>query len=836
MSNNLIKIEGTIEKIPAANDNHYLRVTVIPKDGSAKVTAVGVMPNAVEGAKVILYGTWQEYVFKTGQKQQQFKVSKFEIAEIDRTAVALTKFFSDYLKGAGTKLAITMVDTLGTSPDSYMLDASKLIRVKGISEKRAQTFIEDYKTARQYLPVYELTGGEVTKLQAEKIFLKYGSKTEKILRRNPYILIYEIKGFGFSIADKIALGSGLKTDSPERIEAGIVCSLRTASQNDGHAFMFEQDLIEQTQAFLMPVKNMKYIFYTDVLQTEVPSDTSEWYGSSLAELLTNHSRIVENMLKKWEQDDRSAMLMYEKKYLLSSDDMETLAAFSNARNDLKRKIRDVLNKKSVYLDGHPLVKKLSSERDVMDVLFEKENIDKYIVADVNEHGLHRYYERKNYLSEEYIAETIATMLNKPVSIPIEEDFIRQKISEFEVFSNTTLGHEQKLAVETSLLNRVSIITGGPGRGKTMIEKVIISIWKASGGAVLLLAPTGRAAQRMAESTGVSASTIHRVLNWKNAPALSNHTREGNKTLVIVDEASMLDMNLATRLLHTFTENHILFIGDADQLPCVGVGTVFEDLIKSGKVPFTVLEECYRNAGSISQNSDLINRGARLKDLQTDHMFKTWFCKEPEEIADNILTLYKRALQNYTAKDISVIVPLRQNRKTSANELNKRIQEECNPKAPGKNEVRVGYNLFREGDRCIQTKNNYQLMGMKNGKPVEGVFNGECGTIASIRNGSAEVLFDDGKRVFYNTLDMNQLSLAYATTVHKSQGAEYPVVIVGISQGDYLLLCRKILYTAVSRGKKIDYLVGDPVAIQKCISNSYYETRNTSLASRIISIA
>lgn len=827
------KLTGKISKLIWAGDNHSVIISVIP-DGGKQFVAIGTVENAKKGATVTMHGDWE---FSQKMNQMQFKI-KNSYVEIDAKEAAAIQFLSSgAFKGIGEATACQIVSTLGSDLYSYMLDAKKLMKVPKISESKANGFTLSFKENGKYFVPFIITGGEITLNQAKKIFDKYGTDTEQTLKNNPYLLVYDIDSFGFHKADKIALKSGHKYDGKERIFAGMVCALKNAAQNSGHCFLYESELLRDATELLLPITQMSSIFYQDVLNTAIPGNMADWRDTALADLITNHSTVVNNIVQKW--NDRKSIDAYEKKYSFTSDEMDTLRIYVEKKLGFEDMMRNILKSDACYLDGVPL-------KEALITLYQQENRDSYLISDTDSYGIRRFYERRTYLIEHTVADDMRTILQKQPSIIVEDNFIKNIISEYENNSQTSLGHEQKLAVACSLKNRISIITGGPGRGKTTIEKVIIDGWTKKGGDVLLLAPTGRAAQRMSEATGAFAMTIHRALlairtrrveeEASTGKPLTELIKDDNKTLVIIDESSMIDMNLVSTTLKVFSKCHLLFIGDAEQLPCVGIGDFFENIISSGIVPCTRLIECYRNSGSISHNSDVILNGGRIKDLMNDHMFKTVLCKEAEVCQTNIVLLYQRALKEYDKKDICIIVPLRQNRKTSANELNKLIQEKFNPKNSLKKEVKSGASVFRVGDRVMQTKNNYQLSGTKGIKKITGVFNGETGEIMDINDDTVKVLFDDGKIVFYNSLDISQLTLAYATTVHKAQGSEYPCVIMAFTDGDYMLLCRKIIYTAASRGKKIVYLVGSPSAIQKAISNSVYEKRNTALSERMLKLS
>lgn len=831
-------IKGKITKIIWAGDNHSVIVSVVPSGSGKQFTALGKIENAKKGASVTLEGEW-EVSPKTGQNQ--FKV-KNAFTEVDPAETAAIRYLSSgAFKGVKEALACSIVETLGTDIRKYLGNKKKLMSVPKVGEIKADAIIECYLESASYFTPYELTGGDISLNQAKKICDKYGADVESVLKNNPYLLVYDISGFGFHKADTIALKSGHKYDGKNRIYAGIICALKNAAQDAGHCFLYEDELLTRSLDLLLPLTQMSSIYYQDVLNTAIPGNYEEWRGTALASLVTNNPRIATNIVEKW-GNDRKAEDNYIKKYDFTSEEIETIRIYGSKRDEFETMLKDILNSESVNLDHVAIA-------DVMVQLFQTNTRDAHLICDLDNLGRRRYYEREVFLTEMMVAQYLVNMLAKDLSLEIPQGVIDREIDRYEKETNRTLGPEQKKAVSSFRTKRVTGITGGPGRGKTTIETIIIRAWEACGGDVLLLAPTGRAAQRMSEATGAFAMTIHRALiasvnrniqmpdeELFGGKTLADLSAAGNKTLVIIDESSMCDMTLIRRTLKQFADCHMLFIGDANQLPCVGIGDFFDSIIKCGVVPFTRLIECYRNSGSISYNSDVIESGGRIKDLTTDHMFKLHMEEDAETTQSNVLQIYNKALGTFDKKDIAVIVPLRQRGKTSANELNRLIQEKFNPHAKNKPEIKVSNGVFRVGDRVMQTKNNYQLTGTKKLRPIRGVFNGETGEIADIKPDDITVIFDDEKVVHYSVYDISQLSLCYAITVHKSQGSEYKCVIMAFTNGDYQLLCRKIIYTAESRGKQIVYLLGNPAAIQKSMSNAYYEQRNTALDERIIKLS
>ena len=383
------------------------------------------------------------------------------------------------------------------------------------------------------------------------------------------------------------------------------------------------------------------------------------------------------------------------------------------------------------------------------------------------------------------------------------------------------GEDQKDAVRMALKNRVSCITGGPGRGKTTILKEVIKLWKRKDreAEVILLAPTGKAAKRMTESTGIEAYTISRFVRDKGI-------KIGTKTIVFADEMSMTDIFLLLLLLNKVKNCQFIFVGDKDQLPSVGVGKCLEDIINSNCIPVTYLTTCYRNDGSILNNITLINAGCRLQELAVDTHFKTLWINERDKVFNSVIDTYMNNYERYGVNNIMVLAAMTD----SVNKLNNSLQQRVNPKTPNKIDVNINGYLIRVGDRVMQTFNNYDIEGIDaKGNIISGVFNGDTGTVTDIKKVidsdtnieeyNITVLFDDGKTIIYQKKsEYSNLVLAYAITYHKSQGSEAKMVICMLTTADYILLQRKILYTGVSRGKELVYLIGGAKAFSMAISN------------------
>ena len=428
---------------------------------------------------------------------------------------------------------------------------------------------------------------------------------------------------------------------------------------------------------------------------------------------------------------------------------------------------------------------------------------------------------------------------------------KQQILALERENNITLSEGQRAAVLSAMTQGVLIITGGPGTGKTTTINTIIGLLEAKNLEIVLAAPTGRAAKRMTEATGREAKTIHRLLEV-NFISQDSRRQVFNKNedspieadVLIVDEASMMDVLLTHSLLKAVAPGtQLILVGDVDQLPSVGAGNVLKDLIDSEVMPVARLTEIFRQAAesAIIMNAHKINKGQypSLNEKENDFFFVRR--QTPEDVTHAILELVSERLPKYKKldprNDIQVLSPMRKS-PLGVVSLNNILQERLNPAHPDKKEREYGTVIFREGDKVMQIRNNYdatwELFDDK-GRSLdygEGVFNGDMGTILSIKSLGLVVQFDDGRQVAYEFSQLEELELAYAVTVHKSQGSEYRVVVIPVYSGPPMLLTRNLLYTAVTRAKELAVLVGEPSTLERMVDNNRISRRYTALARRL----
>lgn len=438
-----------------------------------------------------------------------------------------------------------------------------------------------------------------------------------------------------------------------------------------------------------------------------------------------------------------------------------------------------------------------------------------------------------------IEKNIAGMLNQLNDFEKNDIDVSKDIEFFETFNSIKMHDNQKMAVETAINNGVCIITGGPGTGKTTIIKCILQLFKNMHQDVLLLAPTGRAAKRLNESTGEEAQTIHRALELdftnKNQ-FFYNNMNKLPQDVIIIDEVSMVDSQLFYFLLRAIRRgSHLILVGDKDQLASVGAGNVLADLLASGKIATVSLTQIYRQSENslIITNAHAINNGKMpvINNHSSDFFFLEKEDNESvlESVVDMCTTRIAKFLNTDSSK-IQVLAPMKAGI-CGIDNLNKCLQDKLNPSSLKKPEIEFDKYIYRVGDRVMQICNNYERV-WKRGYSEEGtgVFNGDIGEISLIDVSTGEVIveFEDGRRVTYFKTDLSELMLSYAITIHKSQGSEFDAVVLPLLSGPPMLLTRNLLYTAVTRAKKMVVIIGSKACVKRMVMNNHTQTRYTML--------
>lgn len=486
------------------------------------------------------------------------------------------------------------------------------------------------------------------------------------------------------------------------------------------------------------------------------------------------------------------------------------------------------------------------EKHLMDMV-----VDRKLILKETEDGAVVYPTRYYYL--ELNSARMLCELN--ILCPEDEEMMEKRINRIEKETGTRLDEMQKQAVAAAASHGLFILTGGPGTGKTTTINAIIRYFEEEGAELRLAAPTGRAAKRMTEATGYEAQTIHRLLELNGMPEKEQEGRAVHfdrnsenpleADVIIIDEMSMVDIALMHSLLLAVTAGtRLILVGDENQLPSVGPGNVLRDIIRSGCFPVVELKKIFRQASEsdIVVNAHKINRGEQvtINNKSRDFFFLKRY--DADIIIRVVIALIQEKLPRYVdAKpyEIQVLTPMRKGL-LGVERLNQILQRYLNPPDEKKKEKEIGQRLFREGDKVMQVKNNYQLEWEILGRykiPVDkgvGVFNGDTGIMTEINEfaETATVEFEDGRQAEYSFKQLEELELAYAVTIHKSQGSEYPAVILPILSGPRMLMNRNLLYTAVTRARKCVTVVGSETTFAEMIRNEKQQQRYSSLDRRI----
>ena len=505
------------------------------------------------------------------------------------------------------------------------------------------------------------------------------------------------------------------------------------------------------------------------------------------------------------------------------------------KDELFQRASELLGVDSSYMEKHLV--DLAMDRKIV----QKEQGDQILIYPA------QYY---------YLELNTARMLRElDIFCPEDEKIVERRIVQIEKETGTVLDEMQKKAVQEAAGHGLLILTGGPGTGKTTTINAIIRYFEGEGAEIRLAAPTGRAAKRMTEATGYEAQTIHRLLELSGMP---EDDREGQPIhfernaenpletdVIIIDEMSMVDIHLIHSLLMAVTAGtRLILVGDENQLPSVGPGNVLRDIIRSGQFPVVELKKIFRQASEsdIVVNAHKINKGEQVEINNKSRDF--FFLKryDADIIIRVVIALIQEKLPKYVeAKpfEIQVLTPMRKGL-LGVERPNQILQRYLNPPDASKKEKEIGQGLFREGDKVMQVRNNYQLEWEIRGRygiPIEkgvGVFNGDTGIIKTINEfaETAEVEFEDGRWAEYSFKQLDELELAYAVTIHKSQGSEYPAVIIPLLSGPRMLMNRNLLYTAVTRARKCVTVVGSEETFRDMIRNEKQQRRYSSLDQRI----
>ena len=785
--------EGTLERITFYSTATSYLVGRLGITDEETITFVGHFPAMQEGETLRLKGEWKVHP----RYGPQLQVNEWEPVT-PTTAQGLEKFLaSGLIKGVGKHLAgllikkfdIQVLEIIETRPQ-------ELLRISGIGPKKVSMIHKSYlqhKNIKEVMIFLQQYG--ISPALAVRLFKHYRVQTVPLLKENPYRLAEEVFGVGFITADRIARQLGLPFNSPQRVRAAILFVLNQAA-GDGHVFLPVEEIREKVLEMLYNREAGERGF-----QNSTGEKTSGPRGEEMQGL-----------------QGASSSPPPPPPPPSSSSSSEPGHSEPNEHQD-----QGFLHQ---ALSGQEI------SPELVDSQLEMLEKEQRIVTRADETGQQQIYSALFFHAEKGSAEMLISLLEKQLALfsPGDEGVVDDLLQDGDI----ELAPEQAEAVYKACSNGVMVVTGGPGTGKTTTIKTLLALFRRHRLKVLLAAPTGRAAKRMAETTGMEAKTIHRLLEYtfvegKGFRFQRNEENPIPARAVIVDEVSMIDLQLFYNLLKAVPPGcRLILVGDIDQLPSVGAGNILRDIIQSGVIPCVRLNTIFRQAreSMIVVNAHRINQGEMplLNKKERDFFFINE--EDPEGVASTIVELCRDRLPRFgpfdPLEDIQVLTPMRRT-PVGVERLNQLLQQELNPPARSKTEIQSGGAAFRLGDKVMQIRNNYE----------KEVFNGDVGRIAAIdlEEGELWVCFPDVtgvREVPYDLLDLDELVLSYAVSVHKSQGSEYPVVVMPVVTQHYILLQRNLLYTGITRAKQLVVLIGTRKAVAIAVGNNKVEKRYSNL--------
>ena len=793
------QLRCVVERITYQNpQNGYSVIKCRAKGYSDLVTVVGSMPDVHVGSVLQLGGTWRV----DAKYGRQFSMETFE-ETLPATVFGIEKYLgSGLIKGIGPKYAKKIVQEFGKDMlEVIETDPDRLHTIPGIGRTRVERIKQSWQEQKEIKNIMLfLQGHGVSTSHATKIYKTYGNDSIKVVSENPYKLADDIWGIGFKTADTIAEKMGFGHEKYVRLRSGILYTLNRLS-DDGHCYA-TRDMLLRSGSELLSVD-------VSVL------------SMTLDEMIRANDVITEDIPDERLSAETGAV--NEDSYPQAGGAFQTGGVVSSAEQS--GRTATPVSSLSLSIPG------LSAPVSFEDIVKRPEKA---------------IYLPPFFFSEIGVVKRMSVILRNREGIQVNPQGLSERISR-----KTGMQYDeiQMQAICDAVTSKVLILTGGPGTGKTTTTLGIITAFREAGAKILLAAPTGRAAKRLSEATGLEAKTIHRMLEVKPPDGYQKNEEsplEGD--VLIVDECSMIDIMLMYNLLKAVPDTmKLILVGDIDQLPSVGAGNVLRDIIDSKCFPVVRLTRIFRQAQTsrIVMNAHRINEG-KLPDISNGRHADFFFMDMEKEAAgkradetgrinqeidssvvaqltaDTIVRLVKTNLPRYyhtPSAEIQVLTPM-QRGIVGATNLNQALQTAINP--GGQRLKRGGY-IFKPGDKVMQIRNNYD----------KEVFNGDIGVIADVNleERNLRVVFDD-RQVEYDISELDELVLAYATTIHKSQGSEYPIVVIPILMNHYIMLQRNLIYTGITRAKKILILAGTKKALGYAVRNVTVTKRNTMLKERL----
>ncbi len=823
-TSNLKTLVGVVERLTfQSEETGYTVARLLPDrqenkstPGSARgndnlITVVGTMPGVVAGEALEVSGFWQN----NSTHGWQFSVTNYR-SVLPATEQGIRKYLgSGLIKGVGPKTADKIVAFFGDKTLEVLeVSPERLVEVPKLGPHKAGVIQRAWTEQKAIKEVMVFLQGQgISTSLAVRIYKQYGDASSTIVKNEPYRLAREVWGIGFKTADKIARNLGFELDHPERLKAGTLYVLGESSEGEGHTYIPRPKLVEAA--------------------IEILGCTPEQVESAINSLVLDSGLKVETLVD--EEGEFSFEPLMAVRIFEPSKPLERIEGLGKGGAGITGSVTTPLRiqEESLAKSYNPGSSSASAVAAASASGTGQSSVKSRQAIPLSEVGVGGATptlsalpgEQAVYLPPFYFAEVgITRNLLRLAKATPDKDRLRElaKTNFAAMFGylaekeGLNLADKQQEGVVMALAKPVGVLTGGPGTGKTTSMRALIRVLTLKKKNIILAAPTGRAAKRLGEATGLEAKTLHRLLGLKpGGKAQYDQDNPLPADIVIVDEVSMLDVLLMNTLLKSIaTGTHLLLVGDADQLPSVGAGNVLADIIRSGVVPVVKLEQIFRQgAGSaIVTNAHLINQGKMPVVGREINDFFLFSEDDPEKVGELVVELVTRRVPNrfgLKADDIQVLSPMHRG-KAGVGSLNEQLQQRLNPPAESKGEKKFGGTVFRVGDKVLQLKNNYD----------KSVFNGDGGVILGIdhENQEVKVRLEDQREVIYEFSELDELTLAYAISIHKSQGSEYPVCVIPVIMGHFMLLERRLIYTAVTRAKKIVVLVGSRKALAIAVRN------------------